>query len=48
VDGEQGLAAMVVADKVLQAVAQHQWDGEAAGMTGFDPRIPHDPIPRAA
>lgn len=37
VDGEQGLAAMVVADEVLKSVRTHQWDGRAGGAVGFEP-----------
>ena len=39
VDGEQGLAAMLVADAVLKSVAQHQWDGHANGAVGPNPQI---------
>ena len=39
VDGEQGLAAMLVADAVLKSVAQHQWDGDANGAIGPNPQL---------
>ncbi len=38
VNGQDGLAAMLVADAVLQSVAQHQWDGHADGAIGPDPQ----------
>lgn len=34
VTGGQGLAALRVAHQVLQAVATHRWDGDAAGRSG--------------
>jgi predicted dehydrogenase len=37
VDGEQGLAAMMVADEVLKNVALHQWEGRADGAIGSNP-----------
>lgn len=37
VDGQQGLAAMLVADEVLKSVAQHQWDGHGSGPVGPNP-----------
>ena len=40
VDGHDGLAAMVLADDVLNSVAQHQWDGHAAGAIGPFARTP--------
>jgi len=42
VDGEQGLAAMLIADAVLKSVAQHQWDGDADGAIGCNPSIQGD------
>lgn len=39
VDGEQGLAAMLVADAVLKSVAQHQWEGHADGAIGPNPHV---------
>ena len=42
VDGEQGLAAMLVADAVLKSVAQHQWDGHAGGAVGSNPHQQSD------
>ena len=38
VNGEQGLAAMIVADEVLKSVAAHQWDGHASGASGPNPQ----------
>ena len=38
VDGEQALAAMVVADQILKQVASHQWDGHAHGPIGPYPQ----------
>jgi len=38
VNGEDGLAAMLVADAVLQSTAQHQWDGHADGAIGPNPQ----------
>lgn len=37
VDGEQGLAAMLVADEVLKSVAAHQWEGQSSGAVGPNP-----------
>ncbi|MBX9787984.1 MAG: Gfo/Idh/MocA family oxidoreductase [Pirellulales bacterium] len=34
VPGEQGLAALAVAERVLEAIAAHQWDGRADGRIG--------------
>jgi predicted dehydrogenase len=42
VDGEQGLAAMVVADRIMQSIAAHQWDGHAGGAIGFNPLVSAD------
>ena len=42
VDGEQGLAAMLVADAVLKSVAQHQWEGHANGAVGPHSHVPVD------
>ena len=36
VDGMQGLAAMQVADEVLNSIARHCWDGSAPGQLGSD------------
>lgn len=38
VDGEQGLAAMLVADEILKSVAAHRWNGSADRAIGPDPR----------
>ena len=43
VGGEQALAAMVVADRILRQVRTHQWDGTPAGAVGA---YPHSPIPQ--
>ena len=48
VDGEQGLAAMQVADAVLKSVAEHQWDGRADGAIGPCPLVPTAPARRSA
>jgi predicted dehydrogenase len=45
VDGEQGLAAMVVADQIIQCIAAHQWDGHAGGAVGINPLVA-DRLPR--
>ncbi|MGD9646075.1 MAG: Gfo/Idh/MocA family protein [Pirellulales bacterium] len=34
VSGEQGRAALAVAEQVLEAIAAHQWDGRADGRVG--------------
>ena len=34
VAGEEALAALTVADRILQSVAQHQWSGDLTGPTG--------------
>lgn len=34
VDGQQALQAMIVAGRVLDGVARHQWEGHAAGPVG--------------
>ncbi len=34
VDGQQGLAAVEVAERILASIAEHAWDGHAAGLTG--------------
>lgn len=34
VTGEQGRDAVAVAERVLQKIAEHQWDGHRAGRTG--------------
>ena len=34
VDGHAALAAMDVADQILNSVADHQWDGHAGGAVG--------------
>jgi len=34
VGGQQALAAMVVADRILQQIATHQWDGHEYGAVG--------------
>lgn len=34
VDGQQALQAMIVAGRVLDGVARHQWEGHAAGLVG--------------
>lgn len=38
VDGAQALQAMIVAGKVLEQVASHQWDGHSRGAIGAYPR----------
>jgi predicted dehydrogenase len=43
VDGRSALRALQVADRILNAVATHAWDGHAAGRIG-----PHADIPGAA
>jgi predicted dehydrogenase len=40
VDGDQGLAAMLVAEQVLHSVAKHQWDGRSDGAIGPTPSEP--------
>ena len=40
VDGNVALEAMVVADRVLERVRAHQWDGDAAGAIGPFARTP--------
>lgn len=39
VDGAQALDAMIVAGKVLEQVATHQWDGHAEGPVGPYPHV---------
>lgn len=34
VGGDEALAALIVADRILQAVAQHQWEGNSQGAVG--------------
>lgn len=34
VDGSAALAALAVADRVLNCIARHQWDGHAGGLSG--------------
>ena len=34
VDGHQGLQAMIVAERILNSVARHQWEGHASGAIG--------------
>jgi predicted dehydrogenase len=34
VGGDEALAALTVADRILQAVAQHQWEGNSSGAVG--------------
>ncbi|SFI48395.1 Gfo/Idh/MocA family protein [Planctomicrobium piriforme] len=41
VSGQQGLAALKVAERVLQAVQSHAWDGTAAGRCGPDALLRH-------
>jgi predicted dehydrogenase len=48
VDGEQGLAAMQVADAILKSVAHHKWDGHADGATGPSPQSSMDSARRSA
>ena len=48
VDGEQGLAAIQVADEILKSVARHQWDGHADGAIGPNPHVWDQPARRAA
>jgi predicted dehydrogenase len=43
VDGRQALAAMTAADRVLQQVAAHRWEGTAAGSVG--PQVLSTPLP---
>ena len=40
VDGHQALEAMQVADRVLDGVARHQWDGHAEGAVGPFVQVP--------
>jgi predicted dehydrogenase len=39
VDGRAGLSAMLVAERVIHSVEQHQWDGHAAGAIGPQGRV---------
>lgn len=41
VGGAQALAALGVADRILQAVARHQWDGSPAGRCGPQALLKH-------
>ena len=41
VDGHTALRAMQAAERVLQSVAAHQWDGHAGGAVGPHVRVPH-------
>ncbi len=34
VDGNEALAALAVADRVIAGIARHQWDGHPAGLAG--------------
>lgn len=38
VDGHAGLAAMEVAETILERIAAHQWDGHAGGRVGAHPQ----------
>lgn len=46
VDGRAGLAAIQAADRILNAAAQHRWNGDAAGPVG--PFLTLPPLRRAA
>lgn len=48
VDGVQGLAALQVAERILAAVASHQWDGSQAGRIGPHAFLPQPVAHRAA
>ncbi|WP_437227175.1 Gfo/Idh/MocA family oxidoreductase [Planctomicrobium sp. SH661] len=55
VSGVQGLAALRVAEQILQSVAQHQWDGTPVGRCGpnallqhYRPEAQFNPIHKAA
>ncbi len=44
VDGRAGLAALEIAEQVLEGIASHQWDGTAVGRIGPFGIKPHDII----